>query len=231
MLLQANDRSPPTAATTRTVVSNTWASVTEYYKQASYDKTKVQVDVKTAFATLDGTFSDFVEAPGGEENIRNAQPDRLTAQAAKAAQDDGKVLNNYVMMACVPYTGGTFIRAWGRVVETELHLRQWQAGGRPCARRHQHHADQRDQSDCDPAQRRLGALCPRIRPHHRLGAQLLQRRFGHVGRRRLFVRPGGRRRGHRCRLRDHGSPRQAIRCSVATTSTSWATTTRQTCAS
>ena len=113
VLLQANDRSPPNAATTRTDVSTTWASVTEYYKQASYDKTKVQVDVTTAFATLDGTFADFVEAPGGEENIRNAQLDRLTAQAAKAAQDDGKDLNNYVMMACVLYTGGTFIRAWG----------------------------------------------------------------------------------------------------------------------
>lgn len=113
VLLQASDRSPPNAATTRTDVSTTWASVTEFYKQASYDKTKVQVDVTTGFATLDGSFSDFVEAPAGEENIRNAQLDRLTAQAAKAAQDDAKDLNNYVMMACVLYTGATFIRAWG----------------------------------------------------------------------------------------------------------------------
>lgn len=113
VLLQANDRSPPVAATTRTDVVNTWARVVEFYKQASYDKTKVQVDVTTGFATLDGSFSTFVDAPGGIENIRQGQLDRLTAQAAKAAQDDGRDLNNYVMMACELYTGGTFIRAWG----------------------------------------------------------------------------------------------------------------------
>ncbi len=113
VLLQATDRIPPNPATTRTDVSSTWDTVIDFYKQASYDKTKVQVDVTTGFATLDGSFATFVDAPGGIENIRQGQLDRLTAQAAKAAQDDGKDLNNYVMMACVLYTGGTFIRAWG----------------------------------------------------------------------------------------------------------------------
>jgi len=113
VLLQANDRSPPNATTTRNEIIDTWADVVEFYKQASYDKTKVQVDVTTSFATLDGTFADFVDTSPSVENVKQGQLDRLTAQAAQAAQDDGKDLNNYVMMACVLYTGGTFIRAWG----------------------------------------------------------------------------------------------------------------------
>lgn len=113
VLLQASDRSPPNATSVRNDVIAAWDKVKLYYKQASYDKTKVQYDVTASFKTLDGTFADFVDTSPSVQNIKNGQLDRLTAFAAQAAQDEGFTLSNYAMMACVLYTDTDFIRAWG----------------------------------------------------------------------------------------------------------------------
>ncbi len=113
VLLQASDRIPPTPATVRNAVVAAWDKVKTYYQQASYGRTDVQFDVTTGFATLNGTFADFVDTSPAVQNIINGRLDRLTAIGAQAAQDEGFTLGDYAMMACVLYTGADFIRAWG----------------------------------------------------------------------------------------------------------------------
>jgi hypothetical protein len=108
-LLQPNDASPANPAALRTTIADIWANVTTYYAQASYGRTTVQVDVLSNWATLDGTHDDFVAG----DNIDPAQLDRLMAQAAQAAVDEGLDLDDYQMMAATFFASGTFLRAWG----------------------------------------------------------------------------------------------------------------------
>ena len=110
-LVQPNDTAPPNAATARTAIVDTWNKVKTYYDQASYGRTKVQFDVLTNWAMLDGTLDDFLNTNG--DNFDGGQLDRLTAQAAQAAVNEGFSLDNYQMMAVTMFAGGTFLRAIG----------------------------------------------------------------------------------------------------------------------
>ena len=74
VMLQTNDKAPANAATTRTDVAGTWDTVRTYYSQASYTQTKVTYDM-TAFATLDGSFTDFVDTSPAVQNFRNSCPE------------------------------------------------------------------------------------------------------------------------------------------------------------
>lgn len=107
-LVTPNDRTP--GAGERATVVNAWNNVTTFYNQASYGRTNVQVDVMTDWAELDGSEADFLN--DSNDNIDWGQIDRLTAQAAQAAVNEGFDLDDYAMMACV-CSLGVFIRAWG----------------------------------------------------------------------------------------------------------------------
>lgn len=105
-LVRPNDRSP--GAGERAAVVTAWDNVRTFYTQASYGRTTVQIDVMTNWKVLDGTEADFLDG----DNIEWAQIDRLTAQAAQGAVDEGFNLDNYAMMATV-CSLSQFIRAWG----------------------------------------------------------------------------------------------------------------------
>jgi hypothetical protein len=109
VLLRPNDQVPANPATTRNTVTAAWDQVSKYYDQASYGKTVVKVDTTTNWAVLDGTMGDFLSG----DNIDSGQLNRITAQAAQAAVNEGFNLDNYAMMACVVFLNNTFIRAWG----------------------------------------------------------------------------------------------------------------------
>jgi hypothetical protein len=110
-LLQPNDTAPANPASTRTAIVNIWTAVQAYYTQASYGRTTVQIDVFTNWAVLDGTLDDFLNTAG--DNFDSAQLDRLMAQSAQAAVNEGFSLDNYQMMAATMFAGGNFLRAFG----------------------------------------------------------------------------------------------------------------------
>jgi hypothetical protein len=106
-LVHPSDQTPTPAD--RTAVVDAWNKVITFYEQASYGRTSVQFDVMTNWRELDGTQGAFL---GGTDNILTTQLDRLTAQAAQGAVDEGFDLDDYAMMAVVCRLD-TFIRAWG----------------------------------------------------------------------------------------------------------------------
>lgn len=110
-LVRPNDTAPADPAAARTAIVNTWTSVQTYYTQASYTRTNVQFDVLTNWAKLDGTLDDFLDSAG--DNFDGGQLDRLMAQAAQAAVDEGFSLDDYQMMAATMFANGTFLRARG----------------------------------------------------------------------------------------------------------------------
>jgi hypothetical protein len=110
-LVQPNDTAPANPAAARTALVNTWTAVQTYYTQASYGRTTVQFDVLSNWAMLDGTLDDFLNSAG--DNFDGAQLDRLMAQAAQAAVNEGFTLSNYQMMAATMFANGTFLRALG----------------------------------------------------------------------------------------------------------------------
>jgi hypothetical protein len=70
--------------------------------------------VDPASIVLSYFFGDF---QGGErleqDQIDETQLDRIMAQAAQGAVNEGFNLNDYAMMACVMFLDGSFVRAWG----------------------------------------------------------------------------------------------------------------------
>jgi len=109
VLLRPNDLAPANPVAARNTVVTAWDNVHTFYDQASYTRTNVQYDMTTNWAELDGTKDDFLAG----DNIDWGQMDRLTAQAAQAAVNEGFDLDDYAMMACVLFLDGEFIRAWG----------------------------------------------------------------------------------------------------------------------
>jgi len=141
-LVRPNDLTPGNAATTRQAVVDAWDDVRAFYTQASYGRTDVQVDVTAGWRMLDGAQSDFVST--ADQNIIWGQIDRITAQAAQGAVDEGFDLDDYAMMATVMFLNGTFIRV-GRLDEAELRLLERPAGGRSEPDRDQPHGEPRHQ--------------------------------------------------------------------------------------
>lgn len=107
-LVRPSDRA--VGAGERAAVVAAWNKVRTFYTQASYGRTDVQVDITTNWAALDGTEADFLNDEG--DNFDWGQIDRLTAQAAQHAVNEGFDLDNYAMMATV-CSVGVFVRAWG----------------------------------------------------------------------------------------------------------------------
>lgn len=111
VLVNPTDRVPANATASRNSVVQNWNDVHTFYEQASYGRLDVQADITTNWHTLTGNFNDFVDL--GIQNIRPNQLNRLMAEAAQAAVDEGFNLDDYAVMACVINLNNSFIRAWG----------------------------------------------------------------------------------------------------------------------
>jgi hypothetical protein len=112
VICQATDRVPSNLSNVSTTINDSWTNVQTFYTQASYGRTDVQFDIVNTAANLDGVFSDFVDLTGAN-NVLDSQIDRISAIAAKHAQDAGFTLNNYQMLCSVIFTDGAFIRGLG----------------------------------------------------------------------------------------------------------------------
>lgn len=110
-LVTPNDLTPANPTNLRNNVSNTWNHVKSFYEQASFGKLTVNVTLTSAWKTLSGDKNTYYDS--SIYNIKKGVLDRLTAEAAQAASDDGKNLNDYDMMICCIFLNNTFIRAWG----------------------------------------------------------------------------------------------------------------------
>jgi hypothetical protein len=112
VMLQTTDTAPANPAATRTQVATAWDRVHTYYDQVSYGRTDVRYDL-TAFATLDGTFADFVDTSPAVQNYRLNQLGRIAAIGVDAAAKQGFNINSYQMVCFVVFTNSQFVRAWG----------------------------------------------------------------------------------------------------------------------
>lgn len=117
VLVNPSDRVPAAPAALRTTVEQGWTTVHDFYDQASYGRLDVDVDLTANWHTLTGTFTDYVsQNPVDGTWVPNVRPDvldRLMAEAAQAAVNEGLDLDDYQVMACVMNLNGAFIRAWG----------------------------------------------------------------------------------------------------------------------
>lgn len=108
------DMVPPNQTTARQAVVDTFANVTTYYNQVSYNTLSVQVDVTNFVALLED--SAYYHKPGpatGYPNIDNAVLDQLMAESAQGAVNAGFDLDDYAVMAALVYLPGLEVRAWG----------------------------------------------------------------------------------------------------------------------
>ncbi len=129
-LVHPSDRTPTNPANLRQDIVDIWSDVTTFYDQASFNTLTVNVDTMTAWHQLSGTESDYVKlnSDPGYPNIDWGVIDRLLAEAAQAAKDDGFNLNSYDMMATVVNLNGTFIRAWGGFSRQNFKYKNTSAG-------------------------------------------------------------------------------------------------------
>lgn len=110
-ITHATDRVPADTATLRTDVMTEFNLAAEYYDQVSYGATDIQIDYTTSIA-LTGVYDDYVDA--SIDNIANPDGiDRICAEGAQGAVDQGLDLDNYDFMLVVLFLDSGFIRAWG----------------------------------------------------------------------------------------------------------------------
>lgn len=114
-IVNPTDQLPPNPTTLRQDIMDIWDDVTTFYDQASFNALTVDVDVLSAWHTLSGNQAAYYKANSdpGYPNIDWGVMDRLVAESAQAAVDNGLDLNDYDLMALVINLNGTFIRGWG----------------------------------------------------------------------------------------------------------------------
>ncbi len=110
-LVNPTDEVPTNPTNARNDVIDKWDSVNEFYDQASFNTLNVQIDVTSGWNTLIKDKAYYIDT--SIDNIKQSVLDQLVAEAAQAAVDDGKNMDNYGMMAVVIFLNGQFIRAWG----------------------------------------------------------------------------------------------------------------------
>ncbi len=110
-LVNPSDVVPTNPTNARNDVVNKWSSVHTFYDQASFGTLDVQIDVTTGWNSLLKNKAYYLDA--SINNIKQSVLPQLMAEAAQAAVDDGKNMDNYGMMAVVLFLNGQFIRAWG----------------------------------------------------------------------------------------------------------------------
>ena len=117
VLCRATDKLPSDPAATKVAVKNQYDGAIEYYDQISYGLTDLELKY-TNWVDLSGTYDDYVDS--SINNIALDQLDRICAEAAQGAIDQGEDLDEYTFMAVVLYLDGGFIRAWGNWSETNF---------------------------------------------------------------------------------------------------------------
>jgi len=129
-IVYPSDQTPANPANLRQDIIDIWDNVTTFYDQASFNTLTVDVDILSAWHELSGNQATYYKANGaaGYPNIDWGVIDRLMAEAAQAAVDDGFDLNDYDMMACVINLNGTFIRAWGGFSRQNFSYKNTSAG-------------------------------------------------------------------------------------------------------
>ena len=109
VLCHPQDRVPANLTNERNDLITEFDNAPVYYDQVSFGDTDLQLTY-TNWVQLTGNFADYVDS-----SIDNfAWPaDRVLAEAAQGAVDQGNNLDDYVFMAVVMFLGGGFVRAWG----------------------------------------------------------------------------------------------------------------------
>ena len=111
VLCNAQDRPPNNAVTVRNNVITEFDNTPVYYDQVSYGDTDLQLTY-TDWVQLTGNYADYVD---DSPDVRNFiwPADRILAEAAQGAVNQGHNLDDYIFMAVVLHLGGGFVRAWG----------------------------------------------------------------------------------------------------------------------
>jgi M6 family metalloprotease-like protein len=108
------DLVPADPAAARQDIVDTFADVTTFYAQASYDALDVQVDVTTFVPLLqDSAYYHRANGAAGYPNIDGAVLDQLMAECAQGAVDQGFDLDDYSVLVASVYMPGLSVRAWG----------------------------------------------------------------------------------------------------------------------
>ena len=109
VLCYPQDRVPANQVTTRNDVMAEFDNAPVYYDQVSYGDTDLQLTY-TNWVQLTGNYSDYIDS-----SISNFTwpANRILAEAAQGAVDQGNNLDDYIFMAVVMFLGGGFARAWG----------------------------------------------------------------------------------------------------------------------
>lgn len=110
-LVNPADVVPTNPTNARNSVVDAWSAVKTFYDQASFNALDVQADITTGWSTLLKDKAYYLDL--SIDNIKQSVIPQLVAEAAQAAVNDGRNLDNYGMMAVVVFLNGQFIRAWG----------------------------------------------------------------------------------------------------------------------
>ncbi|WP_328665231.1 IPT/TIG domain-containing protein [Streptomyces sp. NBC_00322] len=108
------DQVPPNLTTTRQQIVDTFAQMTTFYAQASYNKLNVRVDVTNFVTLLKGTdYYHRANGAPGYPNIDETRLDQLWAECAQGAVDQGLNLNDYNVLVSSVFMPNREVRAWG----------------------------------------------------------------------------------------------------------------------
>jgi len=111
VICRATDTLPTDPADVAADVKAEFDQAITYYDQVSYGRTELQLDY-TDWVDVTGEFDDYVDA--SINNFANPEGiNRIVAEAAQGAVDQGLDLDDYTFMAVVLYRESGTIRAWG----------------------------------------------------------------------------------------------------------------------
>lgn len=107
-LVKPSDKDPGNPAALRNDVDDLWSDSATFYDQASFGDLALDYTLTSDWAELSGTYDTYIDKPN--DNFDGSQENRLLAEAAKAAEDDGKDLENYDTLVAMLYADGDFLR-------------------------------------------------------------------------------------------------------------------------
>ena len=108
------DKVPADLTATRQDIVDTFAEVSTFYDQASYNALDVQADVTTFVPLLQNAdYYHRANGAAGYPNIDAAVLDQLMAECAQGAVDQGFDLDDYSVLVASVHMPGLSVRAWG----------------------------------------------------------------------------------------------------------------------
>lgn len=115
-LVKPSDKDPSDPVAERSDVEDLWDDAATFYDQASFGDLTLDYTLTSDWAELTGSQSTYVDSSAN--NFKNVN--RLLAEAAQAAQDDGEDLDDYDSFVAMMYADGTFLRAWNKGIKTNF---------------------------------------------------------------------------------------------------------------